>query len=273
MQFNRSKFNIKYPVIMGICNITKDSFSDAGLSYYKNDALKNIKLMYQQGATIIDIGAESTRPGSDPISYKQEINRIASILKFLPKNKFLISIDTNKIETQEFVLSKGAHIINDIFGGSDDLLSITKKYKSGLILMHTPAVPKIMQTKTNSYKNVINDIKNIFKKKIIKIDAFKIPHKKVWFDPGIGFGKNLQQNLSIIKNIQKFKILDFGLLIGLSRKSWISGIDNSSVDKRLGGSLASTLYCLNQGVDIFRVHDVYETRQAIEVYKRITCSR
>ena len=95
----------------------------------------------------------------------------------------------------------------------------------------------------------------------------------MWFDPGIGFGKNLKQNLSIIKNIQKFKLHDFGLLVGLSRKSWISGIDGSLVDNRLGGSLASTLYCLKHRVDIFRAHDVFETRQAIEVYKRIICSR
>ena len=258
---------------MGVCNVTKDSFSDGGSSYYKNDALKNIRLMHQHGAKVIDIGAESTRPGSDPISYRKEINRIGPILKALPKNKFLISIDTNKIETQEYVLRRGAHIINDVFGGNDDLFAITKKYKSGLILMHTPAVPKIMQTKIHSYKNVIEDIRNIFKEKIKKIDAVKIPHKKVWFDPGIGFGKNLKQNLSIIKNIQKFKLLDFGLLVGLSRKSWISGIDGSLVNKRLGGSLASALYCLNKGVDIFRVHDVFETKQAIEVYEKIICSR
>ena len=112
---------------MGICNVTKDSFSDGGKSYSKNDALKKIKLMYQHGASMIDIGAESARPGSDPISYKKEINKLEPILKAIPKNKFIISIDTNKIETQEFVLSKGAHIINDIFGGSDDLFAITKK--------------------------------------------------------------------------------------------------------------------------------------------------
>ena len=111
---------------MGICNVTKDSFSDGGHSYYKKDALKNIKLMYQHGAKIIDIGAESTRPGSDPISYKKEINKIEPILKVLPKNKFLISIDTNKIETLEFALSKGAHIINDVFGGSEDLFLLLK---------------------------------------------------------------------------------------------------------------------------------------------------
>ena len=112
---------------MGICNVTKDSFSDGGLNYQKKDALKNIKIMLKNGANIIDIGAESARPGSDPISYKEEIKRLDPILKVLPKNKFLISVDTYKTETQEFVLSQGAHIINDIFGGSTDLFALSKK--------------------------------------------------------------------------------------------------------------------------------------------------
>ena len=113
---------------MGICNITKDSFSDGGLNYQKKDALKNIKLKLKNGASIIDIGAESARPGSDPISYKEEIKRLDPILKVLPKNKFLISVDTYKIETQEFALSRGAHIINDIFGGSSGLFALSNKY-------------------------------------------------------------------------------------------------------------------------------------------------
>jgi len=258
---------------MGVCNITKDSFSDGGLNYRKKDALNNIKFMLKNGASIIDIGAESARPGSDPISYKEEIKRLDPILKVLPKNKFLISIDTNKIETQEFVLSRGAHIINDIFGGSADLFSLYKKYMNGIILMHTPAPPKIMQQKTTMYKDVIEDIRKFFKQKLKQIDKAKIPQNKIWFDPGIGFGKNLKQNLLILKNIKKFKLKKCGLLLGSSRKSWISGIDDSSIEKRLGGSIASVLYCLNQGVDIFRVHDVFETQQAIEVYKRIVCLR
>ena len=273
MKLNRSQFTIRYPAIMGICNVTKDSFSDGGLNYRKKDALKNIKLMLKNGASIIDIGAESTRPGSDPISYKEEIKRLDPILKVLPKNKFLISIDTNKTETQEFVLSRGAHIINDIFGGSTDLFTLSKKYKNGLILVHTPAPPKIMQQKTTMYKDVIEDIKRFFKQKLKKIDKVKIPQNKIWFDPGIGFGKNLEQNLLILKNIKKFKLQKCGLLLGSSRKSWISGIDDSPIEKRLGGSIASVLYCLNYGVDIFRVHDVFETRQAIEVYKKIACLR
>ena len=273
MKFNRSQFTIKYPAIMGICNVTKDSFSDGGINYRKKDALKNIKSMLEQGASIIDIGAESARPGSDPISYRDEIKRLEPILKVLPKNKFIISIDTNKIETQEFVLSRGAHIINDIFGGSNDLFTLSKKYNNGLILMHTPAPPKIMQQKINIYKNVVEAIKKIFKKKLKQTDKAKIPQNKIWFDPGIGFGKNLNQNLLILKNIKKFKLKKCGLLLGSSKKSWISEIDNSSVEKRIGGSIASVLYCLNQGVDIFRVHDVFEIHQAIKVYRRIRCLR
>ncbi len=256
---------------MGICNITKDSFSDGGKSYQKFDALKNIELMVKQGASIIDIGAESTRPGSEPISYNEEIKRIEPVLKVLPKNKFIISIDTNKIETQEFVLKKGAHIINDIFGGNEDLFYLTKKYHSGVILMHTPAPPKIMQKKTQSYNNVMQDIKKYFVNKLKSADKLKISHKKIWLDPGIGFGKNLKQNLNILSKIDQFKIQNCGIMIGSSRKSWIYKIDGSAVENRIGGSLASVLYCLNKGVDIFRVHDVYETQQAIKIFNKIKC--
>ena len=273
MFLNNNHFKFFSPAIMGICNLTKDSFSDGGKSYKKKDALKNIKDMIKWGASIIDIGAESTRPWSDPISYKQEIRRLEPILKAIPKNKFIISIDTNKIETQEFALNKGVHIINDIFGGSDDLFFLSKKYKSGLILMHTPAPPKIMQSKTHTYSNVIKDIKNIFKKKSEQLKMYKIPQSKVWLDPGIGFGKNRQQNLSVMKNIREFRIEKYGLLVGASRKSWISEIDRTLVNQRLGGSIASVLYCLKQGVDIFRVHDVLATKQAIEIYRQIECSK
>ena len=260
-------------MIMGVCNVTKDSFSDGGLAFKPKDALKHIYKILNEGATIIDIGAESTRPGSDPISYQSEIKRLKPIIESIPKNKFLISIDTNKIETQEYVLQKGAHIINDIYGGSDDLFYLTKKYNSGLILMHTPAPPKIMQKKTNIYIDVIKFIQKYFRKKIKQIDKYDISHKKIWFDPGIGFGKNLNQNLLIMKNIKKLRIKDCGVVLGPSRKSWISKIKNTPTNKRLGGSLASVLYSVSQGVDIVRVHDVFETKQAIEIYKRIECSK
>ena len=150
MILNSNQFNMRYPLIMGICNLTKDSFSDGGKSYKTSDALKNIKKMFRNGASIIDIGAESARPGSDPITYKKEIQKLEPILKKIPKNKFIISVDTNKIETQEFALNKGAHIINDIYGGSEDLFILSKKYKCGLVLMHTPGTPKTMQSMTKN---------------------------------------------------------------------------------------------------------------------------
>ena len=262
MLLNTHNFPFSYPLIMGICNVTRDSFSDGGKSYKIADALKNIKKMNHCGASIIDIGAESTRPGSEPMSYNQEIKKLGPILNDIPKEKFIISIDTNKIETQEFALKNGAHVINDIFGGSEDLFLLTKKYKNGLILMHTPAPPKIMQSKVNDYVDVIKDIKKYFKKRIKQLNRHSILPSKVWFDPGIGFGKNISQNLKIIKNIKKFKIRQYGLLMGVSRKSWINSIDKSNVNERLGGSLAPVLFAQNQGVDIFRVHDVKETFQA-----------
>ena len=271
MLLNKSTFRLNYPILMGICNITKDSFSDGGIAFRTKDALKHIKTMVKAGATIIDIGAESARPGSDPITYQKEIKRLKPILEQLPKDKFIISVDTNKIETQEFVLKSGIHIINDIFGGNNDLFYLTKKYRSGIVLMHTPAPPKIMQTKTSVYKDVIKDIQKYFRNRVRQLDKYNISHKKVWLDPGIGFGKNIDQNLLIMKNIKKFRLKSCGLLLGSSRKNWINMINKSTVDKRLGGSVASALYNMFQGVDILRVHDVFETRQAIEVYKRITC--
>ena len=207
MKLNNSEFSILSPTIMGICNVTKDSFSDGGKNFKTSDALKSIKQMLNDGAQIIDIGAESTRPGSDPITYKDEIKKLSPILKKLPKDQFIISIDSSKIETQEFALENGAHIINDIFGGSDDLFQLTKKFKNGLVLMHTPAPPKIMQSKVNSYKNVVNDIRKIFQLTLKKLDKYKIPQSKIWFDPGIGFGKNLAQNLEIMQNIQNSKLI------------------------------------------------------------------
>tara|TARA_Y100000590_G_scaffold449360_1_gene587364 strand:+ start:168 stop:989 length:822 start_codon:yes stop_codon:yes gene_type:complete len=271
LKLNKENFKIKCPAIMGICNVTKDSFSDGGKNIKAKDALKNIKFMVRAGASIIDIVAESTRPGSDPISYNEEIKRISPILKALPKDKFVISIDSNKIETQEFALKNGAHIINDIFGGSEELFILTKKYNNGLILMHTPAPPKIMQKKVHSYKDLISDIKKFFAKKVKILNKYKISQKKVWFDPGIGFGKNFAQSIKILNQIEKFQLENFGLLVGSSRKSWISKIDKSLVENRIGGSIASVIYCLNKGVNIFRVHDVHETKQAIDVYKRIAC--
>ena len=269
MIFNKNNFSILSPAIMGICNVTKDSFSDGGINYKTSNALKSIKQMINDGAQIIDIGAESTRPGSDPISSQDEIKKLSPILKKLPKDQFLISIDSSKIETQEFALENGAHIINDVFGGSDDLFHLTKKFKNGLVLMHTPAPPKIMQLKVNSYKNVVSDIKKIFQITLKQIEKHKIPQSKIWFDPGIGFGKNLAQNLEIMQNIKQFKIKKCGIVLGSSRKSWISGIDKNDINNRLGGSIASALYCYKKGVNLFRVHDVKETYQSLKVYKNL----
>jgi dihydropteroate synthase len=151
------------------------------------------------------------------------------------------------------------------------LFQLTKKFKNGLVLMHTPAPPKIMQSKVNSYKNVVSDIKKIFQTTLKTVDKYKIPHSKIWFDPGIGFGKNLSQNVEIMQNIQQFKIKKCGVLLGASRKSWISGIDKSDVNNRLGGSIASALYSYKKGVNMFRVHDVKETYQTLKVYKKL-CS-
>ena len=269
MKLGNYNFKLNSPIVMGICNVTPDSFSDGGQSFKKKDALNNINKMLKNGAQIIDIGAESARPGSDPLSYKEEIKRLDPILKKLPKNKFVISVDSYKIETQEYALNNGAHIINDIFGGSQDLFHLTKKFNTGLILMHTPAPPKTMQTMVDSYINVVSDIKKIFKKTIKKLEKAKIPASKVWFDPGIGFGKTLNQNLQLMRSLSKYSHKNLQILLGSSRKSWINFIDPSNADQRIGGSLASITHALQQNVNTFRIHDVQETNQMIKVLKAL----
>ena len=168
----------------------------------------------------------------------------------------------------------GVKIINDVSGLSYDTktLDVLKKFKIPFVIHHSQGTPENMQNNPR-YKNELLDIYDFFEKKIRLLRSFGIKHNNIIIDPGIGFGKNLSQNLKIIKNINKFKIGKYGLLMGVSRKSWINSIDKSNVNERLGGSLAPVLLSQNRGVDIYRVHDVKETFQAIKVFKRIECSK
>jgi dihydropteroate synthase len=249
-------------MIMGILNATPDSFSDGGVFNSVDKAMVHIDEMVGNGAQIIDIGGESTRPGSDFVTIEEERQRVIPILEKLPKDKFLISIDSNKIEIQKEALEKGAHIINDVMGGSEELFALAEEFQCGLVLMHTSSVPKDMQNHTN-YKDVIGDINDYFNSRFKCLNKYKIP--KVWMDPGIGFGKTLDQNLDLMKNMNRFKNENWGLLLGTSRKSWIPKLlGEVPVENRLAASLVSVIAGWKQGVDIFRVHDVLETKQALD---------
>ena len=258
---------------MGILNVTPDSFSDGGMYTSKKTAMEHVKKMIKSGADLIDIGGESTRPGSEKVKIEEELKRIIPVLNNISdlKNKVPISLDTRKPEVMKKGLKKGVDIINDVSGlrYSKDTIPLLKKTKSPIIIMHSISTPKLMQKKIN-YKNVLIDIYDFLEKKINQCEKNNIDRSRIIIDPGIGFGKNLKQNLNLIKNISFFHSLGVSILLGASRKTFISKISKNALEnERLGGSISSVIFALNQGVQVFRVHDVIETKQAVDVYNKI----
>ena len=268
---NFSNLNFrKTPNIMGILNLTPDSFSDGGKFYKKNKSLNHAINLFKSGADIIDVGGESTRPGSKSITSKQEWNRIKNTLKSIDK-KITLSLDTRKSDIMEKGIKNGVKLINDISGLSYDeqTIKVLKKYNKPFIIHHTQGTPEIMQ-KNPKYKNVILDIYDFFDKKIKFIRSNGIKHNNIIIDPGIGFGKNLKHNMTLISNISIFHTLGFPILLGLSRKRFIKDLSGKNDTKsRLGGTVSSSIFALMQGVQILRTHDVNELVQSMKVFKRL----
>ena len=263
--------SFKNPQIMGILNVTPDSFSDGGKYNKLDQAVGQYKKMVNEGAEIIDIGGESTRPGSNTVSIKNEINRLRPFfdeIRSFRKNGVLISLDTRKSEVAEEFRTKGINIVNDVSGLRYDnkMLKFLKKNNLPFILMHSISSPSDMQNKIN-YNNVLLDVYDFFENKIKKCNALGIKSSNIILDPGIGFGKTVKQNLSLIKNMALFHSLGCPLLLGSSRKSFIGKLSKNNLNhNRIGGSIASVIYGLSEGVRIFRVHDVHETKQAIKLH-------
>jgi len=256
--------------IMGVLNITPDSFSDGG-KYNKNTtAKKHLDHLFESGAHIVDIGGESTRPGSKPVSSKVEWNRIKNILKKIDKKK-LISLDTRKSDIMEKGIKSGVSLINDVSGLNYDnnSVDILKKYKTPFVLQHSLGNPDVMQ-KNPTYKNVLLDIYDFFEEKIKFLRKNGITHNNIFLDPGIGFGKNLKHNMTIIKNISIYHSLGLPILLGISRKKFIkhlSGKNDSS--SRIGGTVSTSIFAMTQGVQVLRIHDVNEVSQSMKVFKEL----
>ena len=261
--------NFSEPSIMGILNLTPDSFSDGGKFNKKNKSFKHISKMIKSGAQIIDIGGESTRPGSKTIKVENEWKRVQKVLELFKKKykKVCLSLDTRKSELMIKGIKHGVDLINDVSGFQYDhgALIKLKKYKVAKVIHHMQGTPNTMQINPK-YKNVLLDIYDFFQDKI----ESKLIDKNVIIDPGIGFGKTLKHNLTLISNISLFHSLGLPILIGTSRKRFINQISgkNDSND-RTGGTVASVIYLLSQGVQIFRVHNVNEIKQGILVFKKI----
>ncbi len=266
--------NIKfkpYPLLMGILNATPDSFSDGGKYLNSRSANKQIKKLKKDGADMIDIGGESTRPNSETIDSEIEWKRIKSKIKFAKKNKFLISLDTRK----SFVLKKSLpfkiNLLNDVSGLSHDqeMITILKQTQIPFVLHHMQGTPKTMQ-KNPKYKNVILDLYDFFEKKLKFINENNINHKNIILDPGIGFGKNLKHNITILNQISIFHSLGYPVMLGVSKKRYIKDIATiNDSEHRTGGTISSSIYAFLQGVQILRVHDVNEIKQSIKVFDKI----
>ena len=262
----------KQSLIMGILNVTPDSFSDGGQYFKKNTAIEHALEMVKNGADIIDIGGESTRPFSDPVSLDEEISRVIPVIEGIrKKSDVCISIDTTKSIVAGKALDVGASIINDISAMEIDPLmaDVAVKFDCPLIIMHMKGTPKNMQDNPQ-YESLIPDIKDYLVDRIDFAISKGINRKKIIIDPGIGFGKNLKHNITIMNNISIFHSLGFPIMLGSSRKrfiKYISGKNDSNF--RLGGTLASSIHAMMNGVQIMRVHDFNEISQGLKVFKSI----
>ncbi len=259
-------------MLMGILNMTPDSFSDGGKFNSLQKANQRINFMIKAGADIIDIGGESTRPGSKIISQKDELRRVKKVIDIFKKKfpKTLLSIDTRKSLVMEYSIKKKADIINDVSSFKFDTNSFNSIKDKNLwkIIHHMQGTPQTMQINPN-YNHVLLDIYDFFENEIKKFKNHK-HKKKLILDPGIGFGKNLKHNLMILNKISIFHSLGFPILIGTSRKRFIDQISSEYVTKeKIGGTLSSILFSFSQGIKIFRVHNVKEVKQGLLVFETI----
>ena len=265
------------PLVMGILNITPDSFSDGGRTLTPDSALIAAANMITHGVDIIDIGGESSRPGAVVIELTEEIKRVIPVIKAIRKiSDIPISIDTCKTETARLAYDAGADMVNDISAlrFSDTMVHFIAEKKIPVILMHMLGTPQTMQ-KNPVYQNVNTEIIEFFKTQIIYAEANGIDRDKIIIDPGIGFGKRLEDNLEILSNLDQYKSLGQPILIGTSRKSFIEKLHPTGKppENRIGGSIASMLAAIQNGADIVRVHDTEETIEAINILKAIRGNR
>ena len=271
IQFNSWLKMPSHTLIMGILNLTPDSFSDGGQFSDKNQATDYALKMIEDGADMIDIGGESTRPGAEPVSLDEELKRTIPIIKSIrQRSDCLISIDTYKSPVAEAALDVGANLVNDISGLTFDekMIDIVIARKVPVILMHMKGTPRSMQVDPH-YDNVIEEICEFFKRKVKSAKNSGILDNMIILDPGIGFGKRLEDNFEIIRELKQICAMGYPILLGPSRKSFIGASLNLPVEDRLEGTLASITAGIMNGANIIRVHDVKETLRAVKIIEKI----
>lgn len=266
--YNGYKFSFgERTYIMGILNVTPDSFSDGGLYFDLDRALERAYSMVEAGADIIDVGGESTRPGSDPVPLEEELRRVLPVVERLVRElKVPISVDTYKAEVARQALERGATLINDITGlrGDPRMPEVVARFGCPVVVMHIKGTPKNMQ-ENPTYEDVVAEVKEYLLEGIRLAEEAGLSREKIIIDPGIGFGKTVEHNLEILRRLKEFKALGQPLLVGTSRKSFIGKILNLPVNERLLGTVATVALSIAGGADIVRVHDVGEMKQVVQM--------
>ena len=256
--------------VMGVLNITPDSFSDGGRFLDLGKAVSHALQMEEDGADIIDVGGESSRPGAEPVSLEEELDRVIPVIDGIRRNsQVLISIDTYKSKVADSALQVGANWINDISGLRSDpeMVDLARSYDCPVVVMHMKGTPKTMQ-QNPSYDDVVQEINQFFEERIASLRQQGI--NRIILDPGIGFGKRLEDNLRLIRESDQLKVHGYPILVGPSRKSFIGMITGQSENHRLAGTLATVPVLVDKGVNIIRVHDVRETRDFLKVSSALT---
>ncbi|MEJ6649699.1 MAG: dihydropteroate synthase [Burkholderiales bacterium] len=259
-----SHFKLARPMVMGVVNVTPDSFSDGGDYLDPEMAVERAKILFESGADIIDVGGESTRPGAQSASLDLERSRVIPVIQALSRLGVPVSIDTQKPRLMEEAIECGACLINDISGAQDpEVASIAARTNVGVCVMHMQGSPRVMQ-QNPSYQDVVQEVFSFLQERVVSLIRSGVKPSNIVVDPGFGFGKTLEHNLLLLRNLNKFCELGHPVLVGLSRKAMLGVITNKEdASDRLGSSIASAIFAVSQGADIVRVHDVNETRDAL----------
>jgi dihydropteroate synthase len=250
---------------MGVVNVTPDSFSDGGLFLDAQAAVAHGRALVEEGAEILDVGGESTRPGAEEVSAEEELARIGPVVAGLAQEA-TVSIDTSKLVVAEAALDAGATIVNDVTALRHDpeIGVLCAERDAGLILMHMQGEPRSMQ-ENPTYEDVVAEVKAFLAERLEAAMRAGVNEDRVWLDPGIGFGKTVEHNLELLRRLGELRELGRPLVVGTSRKGFIGKIDGSAVGDRLGGTIASSVFAAAEGADVLRVHDVAEMAQATSV--------
>ncbi len=257
------------PKLMGVVNVTPDSFSDGGQYMDPAAAIRHGEELVRDGAEILDVGGESTRPGAVEVDEAEELRRVEPVVAAL-SGKATVSIDTSKPAVAEAALDAGALIVNDVtaFQRDPEMAALCAERGVGVVLMHMPGNPRTMQDDPR-YEDVVDDVKAFLAARMEFAVGEGVAEERVWLDPGIGFGKTLEHNLELLRRLGELRELGRPLVIGTSRKSFIGKVDGSDVDGRIGGSIASSVLAAAEGADVLRVHDVAEMAQALTVARAV----